>query len=196
MNVPSIRVLERVGFDSALDTAANLLGVPPEERLQRNFVNRYPVGLGVVQVSPLHMAKAFSTLANLGREVTPIAVRYIEDRNGEVIAEPEADLRRRIQQAGGPKQIVTPQAAYVITDVLQTTVQSGTLRYAQYMAEGFDQPTAGKTGTTQNWADAWAVGFTPYYTTATWMGFDRGEATPWGSTKRGRLPPVPFGDAT
>lgn len=187
MNVPSLKVLDRVGFDSALSMAAALLGIPEEEMVARNLVRKYPVGLGIVQVAPIEMAKAYSTIANQGREVIPIAITHIEDRTGRVILEPEADLRREQQRAGGPRQVLSPQAAYVITDILQTTVQSGTLRYARGVAGGFDQPTAGKTGTTQNWADAWTLGFTPYYTTAVWFGFDRGGSNSLGVNQTGAV---------
>ena len=56
--------------------------------------------------------------------------------------------------------------------LLQSTVTDGTLRYATSTVGGFDRPIAGKTGTTQNWSDAWTVGFTPQVTTAVWFGFD------------------------
>ncbi len=187
MNVPSLKVLDRVGFDSALSTAAALLGIPEQEMEQRNLVRKYPVGLGIVQVAPIQMAQAYATFANQGRHVTPISVRYIEDRTGRVILEPEAEFRREQRRAGGPEQVISPQAAFVITDILQTTVQSGTLRYARNVAGDFDQPTAGKTGTTQNWADAWTLGFTPYYTTATWIGFDRGGGNSLGVNQTGAV---------
>jgi len=187
MNVPSLKVLDRVGFDSALSTAAALLGISEQDMVRRNLVRKYPVGLGIVQVAPIEMAKAYATIANQGREVTPIAVQYIEDRTGRVILEPEAEFRRDQRRSGGPRQIVSPQAAYVLTDILQTTVQSGTLRYARTLAGDFDQPTAGKTGTTQNWADAWTLGFTPYYTTAIWFGFDRGGTNSLGVNQTGAV---------
>ena len=188
MNVPSLKVLDRVGFDSALSTAAALLGYSgTPEMEQRNLVRKYPVGLGIVQVAPIQMAQAYATFANQGRHVTPVSVRYIEDRTGRVILEPEAEFRREQRRAGGPEQIISPQAAYIITDILQTTVQSGTLRYARTVAGDFDQPTAGKTGTTQNWADAWTLGYTPYYTTATWIGFDRGGGNSLGVNQTGAV---------
>ena len=187
MNVPSLKVLDRVGFSDALSTAARLLGIPEREMASRNLVRKYPVGLGIVEVAPIEMAKAFATFPNQGRRVEPIAIRYIEDRNGRIVLEPEAELRKEQQERAEELQILSPQAAYVMADMLQSTVNSGTLRYAETVAGGFDQPTGGKTGTTQNWADAWTVGFTPYYTTAIWMGFDRGGGNSLGVNQTGAV---------
>lgn len=189
MNVPSLRILERVGFDAALETASDLLGIPDGEMVQRNLVRRYPVGLGIVEVAPIEMAKAFATFANQGTEVVPIAIRYIEDRNGRIILEPEKELRLEQQDRGDEAQVLSPQTAYIMTDMLQSTLESGTLRHLPryYFDEGFDQPVGGKTGTTQNWADAWTVGFTPYYTTALWFGFDQGGSNSLGTNQTGAV---------
>ncbi len=187
MNVPSLRILERVGFENALNTARRLLGIPQDEMVDRNLVRRYPVGLGIVEVAPIEMAKAFSTFANQGREVVPISVRYIENRDGEIVLEPEQRVRREQRRKGDDAQIISPQTAYIMTDMLQTTVESGTLSYPRRVVGGFDMPIAGKTGTTQNWADAWTVGFTPYYTTALWFGFDRGGSTSLGTNQTGAV---------
>ncbi|MFP4331482.1 MAG: penicillin-binding protein 1A [Spirochaetaceae bacterium] len=187
MNVPSLKVLDRVGFSDALDTAARLLQIPEREMNSRNLVRKYPVGLGIVEVAPVEMAQAFATFANQGRQVEPIAIRYIEDRNGRIVLEPEAELRKSQRDRSEEMQVLSPEAAYVMTDLLASTVETGTLRYAESVAGGFDQPTAGKTGTTQNWADAWTVGFTPYYTTAIWMGFDRGGGNSLGVNQTGAV---------
>lgn len=176
MNVPSLRILDQLGFTAALQTSGRMLGIPEANFTRRNLVRRYPVGLGIVDASPLEMARAFSVFANQGRELTPIAVRYIEDRSGRVVLEPERDLRVEQQRRGAEAQIISPQTAYVMTDMLKTAVERGTLAGAARIAGGFrnDIPMAGKTGTTQNWADAWTVGYSPHVTTALWYGFDRG----------------------
>lgn len=192
MNVPSLKVLDMVGFTSALDVSASLLGIPEASRIRRGFERRYPVGLGVVQVSPMEMASAYATFANQGRRLTPVGIRYIEDRTGRVILEPEADLRREERRTGRDRQIISPQTAYLMTDILQTAVQSGTLVYARNVAGGFEQPTAGKTGTTQNWGSAWTVGYTPYYTSAVWLGFDRGGNNSLGVNQTGAITAGPI----
>ena len=87
--------------------------------------------------------------------------------------EPEKELRSKQKRRGEDLQIMPPQDAYIMIDMLQTTVESGTLAGRRRLVGGFDDmPMAGKTGTTQNWSDAWTVGFSPYVTTAVWFGFD------------------------
>jgi penicillin-binding protein 1A len=183
MNVPSLKILDSIGFDAAIDRAALLLDVTDPEEIRRTFPRVYPLGLGVIGVSPLKMARAFSVFANQGREVTPISIRSVEDRNGRIILEPEKDLRTQQKKKGAAMQIISQQNAAVMVDMLGKVVKYGTLAgwtnngtYFTYTdAEGkkYTIPAAGKTGTTQNWADAWTVGFTPYFTTAIWFGFDR-----------------------
>lgn len=173
MNVPSIKVLDAIGFDAAITRASRLLGVSDPAEISRTFPRRYPLALGIVSISPMQMAKAFSTFANSGREVQPIAIVYVEDRNGNIILEPEKELRSRQKRLGDDLQVLTPQEAYIMVSMLQSTVEYGTLANRRRNVGGFDgMPMAGKTGTTQNWSDAWTIGFSPYVTTAIWFGFD------------------------
>ena len=138
------------------------------------FPRKYPLALGVVSVAPINMARAFATFANQGREVVPMTIRYIEDRKGNIILEHEKELIKERQRKDEEDiQILTPQEAAIMVSILQTVVESGTLRRRRIQVGGFDgMPMAGKTGTTQNWSDAWTVGFSPYMTTAVWFGFD------------------------
>lgn len=186
MNVVSLKVLERVGFTDALGTAGRLLGLNDTEMAERGFEPRYPVGLGTVSVSPLLMAKAFATFPNGGREVIPISILKIEDRRGVTILSPAQDVAEDLVRKGRDAQIITPQAAYIMVDMLESTVEFGTLANRRRLVGGFgDMPIAGKTGTTQNWSDAWTVGFSPYVTTAVWLGFDRGGSNSLGTNQTG-----------
>ena len=176
MNVPSLKVLEAIGFDAAIERASRMLGIETPAEIEATFPRKYPLGLGVIAVSPLQMARAYATFANNGQSVSPLAIQYVMDRNGRMVLEVEKELRARQGANHQERQIMTPQVAYVMTDLLQSTVQWGTLRRASGTVGGFQTDTAGKTGTTQNWSDAWTVGFTPRQATALWMGFDeRGE---------------------
>ncbi|MDR2758763.1 MAG: PBP1A family penicillin-binding protein [Spirochaetaceae bacterium] len=183
MNVPSLKILDTIGFDAAIDRAANLLGIDDPRERERTFPRVYPMGLGIVSISPIQMARAFAIFANQGREVTPIAIRVVEDRNGRIVLDTERELRQRQRRMGGDIQVISPQNAYVMTSLLKKTVEVGTLRsgagygskfvYQDENGGRYRIAAAGKTGTTQNWSDAWAVGSTPYYTTAIWFGFDK-----------------------
>ena len=179
MNVPSVKVLETVGFDQAIQRAAALLGITDPEEIRRTFPRVYPLGLGVIGITPLEMTRAYSVFANGGKAVTPIAIRYVEDRNGNTILEPEKETREKLRRMGSSIQVISPQNAAVMTDMLKRVTASGTLagqgtalRQTGPDGTSYTIPLAGKTGTTVNWADAWTVGFSPYYTTALWFGFD------------------------
>lgn len=196
MNIPSLKVLDTIGFDAAITRAASLLGIKQSELASRNFEPVYPLGLGVCSVRPIEMAKAFATFANNGKEVVPIAIRTVEDKNGNIVINQEKDMLDAQKAKGKDAQIISEETAFIMQEMLKKTVQSGTLRYGssfdstrqkigknkgsgskfRFQTEdgrSFYMPVAGKTGTTQNWADAWTVGFTPYYTAAFWFGFDR-----------------------
>jgi penicillin-binding protein 1A len=180
MNVPSLKVLDGIGFDAAIDRAADLLMVYDPAAKRRTFPRLYPMGLGTISVAPIQIARAYAVFANQGQEVTPIAIRAIEDRNGRIILDPERELRVKQRRMGNDIQVISQQNAYVMTGLLKKTLDVGTLasvsgKFAFRDENGtrYRIPAAGKTGTTQNWSDAWAVGYTPYYTTAIWFGFDK-----------------------
>lgn len=181
MNVPSVKVLQTIGFDAAIQRAAALLGITDPLEIRKTFPRYYPLALGVIGVTPLQMAKAFAVFANGGTAVEPLAIRYVEDRKGNVIAEPEKDMLKALSRR--QRRVISPQNSAIMIDMLRRVVSAGTLAGATQSGALFRQtgpdgktytiPVAGKTGTTQNWADAWTVGFSPYYTTAIWLGFDR-----------------------
>jgi len=172
LNIPSLAVLETIGFDAAISRAAELMDITDPQEIGKTFDRVYPLGLGTLSLSPIQLARAYATIANRGRAVEPIAIRFIEDRDGNVIVNPERDLRESQERKN--TQLISQQTAYIMTSMLQSTVSSGTLASARKSVDGFDNmPIAGKTGTAQNWSDAWTVGFTPYYTTALWIGFDK-----------------------
>jgi penicillin-binding protein 1A len=181
MNVPSLKILDTIGFDATIDRSALLLDITDVNQKRRLFPRVYPVGLGITSSSPLRLARAYAVFGNQGRDVSPIAIRYIEDRNGRTIFDVEGEVRQR-QRRARDGQVISQQNAYIMTKILEKTVEEGSLAGAAGWGQKFtfrdDQgtfrmPVAGKTGTPQNWSDAWAVGYSPYYTTAVWYGFDR-----------------------
>jgi penicillin-binding protein 1A len=110
--------------------------------------------LGTGEVSPLELAEAFNTFATGGIQREPFTILEIE-RDGSTIYRAQRDESRAFSE----------QVAYTVTDVLKGVLASGTGTGAN-----IDRPAAGKTGTTQNFADAWFVGYTPHLTAAVWMG--------------------------
>ena len=183
MNVPSLKVLDAIGFDAAINRAAELFGIKDQETIRKTFPRVYPLGLGIISASPLRMARAFAIFGNQGREVTPIAIRYVEDRTGRLV-DLDIDKNPRFQQKkAGSQQVISAQNAYIMSRILEKTVEEGSLAngagwgakftFKDENGKSFRMPVAGKTGTPQNWSDAWAVGYSAYYTTAIWFGFDK-----------------------
>jgi penicillin-binding protein 1A len=123
----------------------------------------FAIGLGAEAVNPLEMARAFSTFANRGRRVDgsifgnrPRAIAWVH-RIGE----------RRRPNAAVHKPVLDPEKADLINDILQKVIRQGTGRAAALR----DRPAAGKTGTTENYGDAWFVGYTPQLAVAVWVGY-------------------------
>lgn len=193
LNIPALKVLEKVGFDAAIDRAVALLGIPQKELPSRAFIPGFPIGLGTVSVRPIEMARAYAIFANGGKAITPTAIRTVEDRNGNIILNIERDVHNNMKK---PTQVITPQNSFVMTKIMEHGPTVGTLRFGSQnrssliersagdpmgskfvyidkkTGQEFQMPVAGKTGTTQNWGDAWSIGYTPYYTSAFWFGFD------------------------
>ena len=113
--------------------------------------------LGVKEVHPIELAGAYAAMANDGIYNRPYYIERIEDREGNVLYEHQADSRRAL----------STQSARMLTEVLEANVQGGTGRRAQ-LENG--HVSGGKTGTTQSSEDAWFLGFSDYYTTAVWLG--------------------------
>jgi penicillin-binding protein 1A len=120
------------------------------------------MGLGSIAVSPLDMASAYATLAAGGVYSEPTAIRKVLLPNGKLDTRWAQDRKRT--------RVIPDGVASVVTSVLEDNVSYGTGTRA-----ALDRPAAGKTGTTDEHADAWFVGYTPQLATAVWMGYTRGE---------------------
>ena len=120
----------------------------------------YSLPLGVNDVSPIEMARAFSTLSNEGIKVTPYFIRKVVDRYGRVVEEKNPHR----------EEVLSPQTSYVLIDLMKSVVNEGTAKSIRRV--GYKGAAAGKTGTTNNFTDAWFVGFTPELCMAVWVGFD------------------------
>jgi len=114
----------------------------------------------VLKVTLFDMVKAYGVLANQGTRLEPYAVEKIEDRSGRVLS----------THMASSYEALSPATAYVVTSMLQSVIDGGTGWSAR--AWGFSNPAAGKTGTTNDYTDAWFIGFTPHVVCGVWGGFD------------------------
>ena len=169
LNLVTIRLAERVGMDAVAETAMGFHVVDGMPRV-------LPASLGAVETTVLRQAAAYAGLASGGREVIPSLVDSVQDQTGRVIRR-AAPLG--CKECGNPdklpvltdgrKQVVDPQSTFQVVTMMQGVVSRGT-GYAA--GQGLGRPVAGKTGTSQDFNDAWFVGFTPELVTAVWVGFD------------------------
>ena len=137
----------------AIVTEAELLGV-------RSKLPAYPsIALGSAEVSVLDMAAAYATFANGGTAIAPTTIRSVHLSTGE-------SLKPHQETVEGA---VSPATAYLLSEVLQQVIERGT-----GTAAAIGRPAAGKTGTTNDFADAWFVGYTPDLVAAVWVGYPQG----------------------
>lgn len=176
-NCAFVRLGQAIGIDGVIELAQRL-GV----RSPLAEVASLP--LGTSDITPLDMAAAYATFANDGVRHEPFLVERIEDRDGNVIYQHQFD----------PVQVVDPQVARMINQVLEANVTGGTGRNAR-ITNG--QPAAGKTGTTNESSDVWFVGYTPQLSTAIWMGAPEGRISlanaGLGGATGGRYPATTWG---
>ena len=153
-NAAAVRVSQSVGIPNVID-AAHRSGIT-------SALPNYPaMALGAVEVTPLELVAAYATFANGGLRVRPRLVRRIEAADGTVLWSAEI---------AAPDTVMDPRDAFQLTSMLQGVVDNGTARVVREM--GVKGAVAGKTGTTNNAADVWFVGYTPSLVAGVWFGYD------------------------
>ncbi|GGK20148.1 penicillin-binding protein 1F [Caldalkalibacillus thermarum] len=172
LNAGAVWLLNEIGLSKGLQAAEDF-GIKTEPS-----VNLAVALGGGVQTSPLSMARAYSAFANHGVIMEPYTIEKIVDQRGDTVAVHQPQHTR----------VISDQTAWYMTEMLVNVVKNGTGRNAQ-----FAHPVAGKTGTHQydkaeGNQDAWFVGYTPYFTAAVWMGFDRTDERHAINTTGGGLP--------
>jgi penicillin-binding protein 1A len=163
INTVAIKVLHDIGPDNAVETAKQL-GITGE--LPRTL----SLALGSGEVTPLEMTNAFATFAAGGVWRAP---RFVARINNED------------QAAGEEKQVLSPEVAYVITDMMRSVVEQGTAT----KAKSLKLTIAGKTGTSNDVKDTWFVGMTPDVVIGVWVGYD--DNRPLGSGEAGGVTALP-----
>ncbi len=150
-NVPAVKIASQVGINAVIETARKFgvtSAIPPY----------LPVALGSAEITLMEQTAAFAVFPNDGVRVTPRYIRKVTDFEGRVLEENFPEVR----------DVISARTARVMTMLLQGVVQSGTA----VRAKSLKHPLAGKTGTTNDFTDAWFVGFSPSITCGVWIGFD------------------------
>jgi penicillin-binding protein 1A len=154
INLLAIKLLLKIGIPTVVEYAKRMgikSPIPPVAS----------IAIGSASLTPMEVTSAFSIFPNQGVRVEPIAITRVENREGEVLWE---NKPRK-------EAVLSPQTAYIMTSMLQDVVASGTGRGARL--RGLTRPAGGKTGTTNDFTDAWFVGFTPDIISGVWTGFDQ-----------------------
>lgn len=158
-NMVTVRVLQAVGLSTAIDYIEQF-------GFDRNKLPAFmSLALGAGTVTPLQQVSGYAVFANGGNRITPHFIKYIKDYQGNIVHEVPTPP---------PVPAISPQVAFLITSALQDAIQSGTGVRAKRLGR---QDLAGKTGTTNNWVDAWFSGYNRDIVATAWVGFDDNRST-------------------
>ncbi|HKO02385.1 MAG TPA: penicillin-binding transpeptidase domain-containing protein, partial [Thermoanaerobaculia bacterium] len=154
LNVPTVRLTQQIGLGRVINTAEHF-------GFQEEFARIPALPLGVTEVSMRELTAAYTAFPNLGERIEPYIVRGVYNHRGKTLYEHEAK----------PKRVADADSAYVMHSLLRGVVQRGTASRLRKYGLGY---VAGKTGTTNDYRDAWFVGYTPDMVSTVWVGFDHG----------------------
>jgi penicillin-binding protein 1A len=150
-NVPAVKVTEKIGIEKVVDMAKRFgitSSLPPY----------LPLALGAADMRLIEHTSAFTVFPNDGIRIEPHLVRRVTTYDGALLEEARPNVQ----------DVVSPEVARTMTAMLEDVVQHGT----GVKARTLDRPSAGKTGTTNDFTDAWYIGFTPSLTAGVWVGND------------------------
>ncbi len=150
-NIPALKLSDSLSIKTVIDYARRFgisSTIPP-------FL---PVALGAVEITPLEQTSAYSVFPNDGVRIVPRYITKVTDYDGRVLEEDFPEV----------KEVISARSARIMTSMLQDVVQHGT----GIAAASMQYPLAGKTGTTNDFTDAWFVGFSPSMTCGVWVGYD------------------------
>ena len=150
-NVPAVKLAERVGINSVVDMTKRFgitASLPPY----------LPLALGAADLRLIEHVSAFTVFPNEGIRIDPHMIRRVTSYDGALLEDAHPEVH----------DVIAPEVAHTMTAMLEEVVQFGTAM----KAKAIGRPAGGKTGTTQDFTDAWFIGFTPQITAGVWMGFD------------------------
>ena len=151
-NIPALKVTERIGGIKTVIDYARKFGITAP------LPAYLPVALGAADITLYEQTAAFTTFPNDGVRVTPRYIRKVTDYDGRVLEENYPEV----------KDVISPRTARIMVSMLREVVLHGT----GYQASKLNHPLGGKTGTTNDFTDAWFVGFSPSITCGVWVGYD------------------------
>jgi penicillin-binding protein 1A len=152
-NRAAVQLLNQVGIPQAVSYAQKLnVGTPPSVP---------SLALGAGDVTLLSLTAAYGSFANAGIVHAPVFIRRVEDNEGKVL----------FVDSGKSQRAISESTAFLMSSMLADVINAGTAYKARQ--SGFTLPAAGKTGTTNDFVDAWFVGFTPHLVAGVWLGFDQ-----------------------
>jgi len=152
-NIVTVKLLNQIGVQTVIAQAKKFAFSGP-------FRDDLTLALGTSEVGVLEMASAFSVFANGGVRATPFAIKLVKDSQSNVLEQHRPEMT----------QVISPQTAFLVLSILRDTIDYGTAKVVRRL--GFRPPAAGKTGSTNDFTDAWFVGFTPSLVCAVWVGYD------------------------
>jgi penicillin-binding protein 1A len=150
-NVPAVKLTEKVGINSVIDMARRFGITSP-------LPPYLPLALGAADMRLIEHVSAFTVYANEGIRISPHMIRRVTSYDGALLEEAHPEVH----------DVLAPDVAHTMTAMLEDVVQFGTA----IKAKTIGRPAGGKTGTTQDFTDAWFIGFTPQITAGVWVGFD------------------------
>lgn len=168
-NIPEVKLLQLQGIDSAVEFLGKI-GIEVDD-----VYKDLSLALGTQTVTPLEMAAGYAMIANGGVYISPTFYTKVIDQNGNTVIEANQE-KTRVMSEGN---------AYILTSILTGPVKSGTA--SAYRNTLGNMAVAGKTSTSSSANDRWFCGFTPYYATACWYGYDNNEKSVGGSNTAAKI---------
>ncbi len=168
-NLVSIRILDDIGFDYAIDFISRF-GFRKE-----SLPKALSLALGSLSISPIDLAAAYAVFANGGFKIEPYLIDHITDNSNHILLQAKPTVacdnceKDQIDPATIAPRVLSPDVAFLMNSALKDVIQQGTARAASVLNR---QDIAGKTGTTNDQVDAWFAGFNPDFVVTTWVGFD------------------------